>query len=128
MPSQPQHRTPWIQYVLVGVCAFGLSSLTTILVRHWNTVNALIYESSLAKYEIMTGERGPTTYLIFHNDFAALETMAHSNDDILGVEQHQGSNVAKMAFISAQSPLIDDVRKLAAVSSMVSRNVPMLCH
>jgi len=128
MPSQYQHRTPWIQYFLVGICAFGLSTLTTILVRHWDTVNLLIYESSLAKYEIMTGERGATSYLIFHNDFIVLQAMANTHEGILGVEQHKGSNVAKMAFVSAKSPLVEEVRQLDVVSNMIRRNVPMLCH
>jgi len=128
MHEQRQHRTPWMQYIIVGACAFGLSTLATILYRHWGTVNALIYESSLAKYEIMSGERGPTTYLIFHTDFAVLEGMANLHEDILGVEQHEGSNVAKMAFKSAKSPLIDEVQQLAVVSNMINRNVAMLCH
>jgi len=123
-----QNSTPWVQYALVGICAFGLSTLATILFKNWDTVNTLIYESSLAKYETMTGERGPTTYLIFHDDFSALETMANQHEGILGVEQHEGSNVAKMAFTSAKSPLIDEVLQLASVSSMINRNVPMLCH
>jgi len=123
-----QHNTPWVRYIIVGFVAFGLSMLTTILIRHWDTVNTLIYESSLAKYEIMSGQRGPTTYLIFHTDFDALQSMADKHDGILGVEQHEGSNVAKMAFVSAKSPLIEQVGQLAVVSSMVNRNVPMLCH
>jgi len=128
MPEQSQQSTPWVQYSIVALCAFGLSYLTTILFTNWDTVNTLIYESSLAKYETMTGERGPTTYLIFHDNFAALQNMADNNEGILGVEQHEGSNVAKMAFVSAKSTLIDDVRQLASVSSMINRNVPMLCH
>ncbi len=88
----------------------------------------LIYESSLAKYESMTGERGPMTYLIFHNDIVALQAMADKHDGILGVEQHTSSNVAKMAFASAKSPLIEQIRQLAEVSDMIKRNVPMICH
>jgi len=114
--------------VIVGFGAFLLSALTTVLVRHWGTINTLIYESSLAKYEVMSGQRGPTTYLIFHTDFYALQSMADKHDGILGVEQHEGSNVAKMAFISAKSPLIEEVGQLAVVSSMINRNVPMICH
>jgi len=105
-----------------------LITVRTAVVVHWNTVNALIYESSLAKYEIMSGQRGPTTYLIFHNDFASLQQFANAHDGVLGVEQHIGSNVAKMAFVSAKSSLIEQVGQLAAVTDMVNRNVPMLCH
>jgi len=36
-------------YVWIALCTFGLSYLTTVLVVHWDTVNMLIYESSLAK-------------------------------------------------------------------------------
>jgi len=105
-----------------------LSYLATVLVTHWDTINALVYESSLAKFEVMSGQRGPTTYLIFHDDFSALQSMADTHEGILGVEQHVGSTVAKMAFVTAQSPLIEEVNQLAAVSSMINRNVPMLCH
>ena len=117
-----------VQYLIVGFCLFGLSTLATILVRHWDTVNTLIYESSLVKYEVMSGERGPTTYLVFHNDFSVLQELADENDDILGVEQDERSNVAKIAFISAKSPFIEEVRNLAVVTGMINRNVPMLCH
>lgn len=117
-----------IGYALLAFCAFGVAYLATILVVHWDTVNTLIYESSLAKYEVMTGQRGPTTYLVFHNDLAALQNFANAHDDVLGVEQHLGSNVAKMAFVSAKSTLIQEVSQLAAVSDIISRNVPMLCH
>lgn len=117
-----------VLYTVIGFCFFGMSYLATLLFTHWDTVNSLIYESSLAKYEIMSGQRGPTTYLIFHSDFAALASMANEHEDILGVEQHEGSTVAKMAFRSAKSTLIDEVRALPAVSSMINRNVPMICH
>jgi len=119
---------PMYAYVWIAFCAFGLSYLTTIFVVHWDTVNTLIYESSLAKYESMTGERGPMTYLIFHNDLVALQAMADKHEGILGVEQHTSSNVAKMAFASAKSPLIEQVRHLTVVSDMIKRNVPMICH
>ena len=102
--------------------------LATLLFRHWDTVNLLVYESSLAKYEVMTGERGPVTYLVFHTDLAALENITAAHDEILGVEQHDFSNVAKMAFQSADSPLITKVEQLAVVTDMISRHVPMLCH
>lgn len=128
MNDKPQNAIPWMQYTIIGFTAFGLSILTTVLVTHWDTVNTLIYESSLAKYEMMNGERGPTTYLISHDNYAVLQEMANANEDILGVEQHQGSNVAKMAFISAQSPLIEEVRQLSVVTNMINRNVPMICH
>jgi len=68
------------------------------------------------------------TYLIFHNDIVALQAMADKHDGILGVEQHTSSNVAKMAFASAKSPLIEQIRQLAEVSDMIKRNVPMICH
>ena len=128
MSGQSQHQFSWVSYLIVGFCAFGLSTLATILFRHWDTVNTLIYESSLVKYEVMTGERGPTTYLVFHNDFSVLQNMADRHEGILGVEQDERSNVAKIAFTSAKSPLIDEIRNLVVVSGMINRNVPMLCH
>lgn len=117
-----------VNYSLIAVCFFGLSYLATLLVVHWETANTLLYESSLAKFEVMSGQRGPTTYLIFHNDFNALQNMANLHDGILGVEQHEGSTVAKMAFQTAKSPLIAQVGDLPSVSRMINRNVPMLCH
>jgi hypothetical protein len=33
-----------------------------------------------------------------------------------------------MAFLSAKSPLINEVSQLPAVQSMINRNVPMICH
>ena len=121
-------KPPFILYTCVAIVAFGLSFLTSLLVTNWTTVNALIYEASLTKYEVMAGLRGPATYLIFHDDFAQLELIANANEGILGVEQHTGSNVAKMAFISAKSELIEEVRAMPIVNSMISSNVAMLCH
>ena len=117
-----------IGYAFYAFGVFGFAYLSTILVVHWDIVNTLIFESSLAKYEIMSGQRGPTTYLICHNDLAALQEFANAHDGVLGVEQHIGSNVAKMAFVSAKSSLIQEVGQLAVVSDMINRNVPMLCH
>ena len=128
MQNQPENSTPWVLYALISFCALVLSFLTTEVIRNWDTVNTLFYEASLAKYEVMAGERGPATYLIFHNDYAALESMANQHEGILGVEQALGSNVAKMAFLSAKSPLINEVSQLPAVQSMINRNVPMICH
>jgi len=130
---QNQHKSAtassqFVLYGMVAVMAFGFGFLATFLVNNWDTINTLFYETSLAKYEIMSGQRGPATYLIFHEDFTALQTMADQHTGILGVEQAMGSNVAKMAFVSAKSPLIEDVRQLASVSSMINRNVPMMCH
>jgi len=84
-----------IRYALFAFILFGIAYLSTILVVHWDIVNALIYESSLAKYEIMSGQRGPVTYLVFNNDFVVLQHFADAHDGVLGVEQHLGSNVAK---------------------------------
>jgi len=128
MESHNTQQSRLVPYLIMGFCLFVLSYLATVLFVHRDTVNTLIFESSLAKYEVMSGQRGPTTYLIFHNNFAELQTLADTHDDILGVEQHEGSTVAKMAFLSAQSPLIEQVRNSTAVSSMINRNVPMLCH
>jgi len=113
---------------IIAFCAFLIAYLTTILIVRWDTVNALLYESSLVRYEVMSAQRGPVTYLVFHSDFSTLESLAASEPEILGVEQHAGSNVAKMAFISANSLLIERVNTLPEVSEMLERNVAMLCH
>lgn len=127
MQTQAVHaRIP--AFIAVVILGFLFGFLLTVVITHWNTINTLFYEGSLAKYEVMSGQRGPVTYLIFHDDFAALQAMADQHEDILGVEHSVGSNVAKMAFASAQSPLIETVNKHAAVASMISRNVTMICH
>ncbi len=62
-----------------------LSFLATLLVTHWDTANTLIYESSLARYEVMNGQRGPITFLVFHDNMPKLLAMAKQHEDILGV-------------------------------------------
>ncbi len=115
-------------YVLVALVSFMLAAAVTSGVQHWGTISALFYETHLAKYEVMTGDRGPTTYLVFHKNLEALKALANEHDDILGVEQSEFSSVAKMAFQSAQSPLIKVVSEHPSVTNMVNRNVPMICH
>ena len=76
----------------------------------------------------MSGQRGPVTYLFTHHDLDALKMIASLEEDILGIEQYEYSNVAKIAFTSADSPAIDLIRQNPVVQNMVNRNVPMICH
>lgn len=119
---------PAILYALVALAGFCLAFGITHLVTNWKFISTLFYETNLARYEVMAGERGPTTYLVFHKNLGDLQNLADANEDILGVEQSDFSSVAKMAFRSAQSPLIETVRQHPSVMNMVNRNVPMLCH
>jgi hypothetical protein len=115
-------------YALVGLALFALSFLASFIVSNWSTVNTLFYEASLAKYETMAGARGPTTFLITHSDFPALQRMAGAHTGILSVEQDEGSTVAKMVFRSAQSELVQKVRSLPSVTGMINRHSPLICH
>jgi len=96
---------------------------------NWTTISTLFYESSLARYETMTGDRGPVTYLVSHDDLLGeLQSLAEAQPDILGVEQDKRSNVAKIAFTTAQAPSIESISAMSGVTGMIRRNVPMLCH
>lgn len=119
----------WVVYGASAVLFFFFGLGGSFVFSSWDTISELFYESSLARYETMTGDRGPATYLVFHdNAMDDLQRLAAASDDILGVEQDRRSNVAKVAFTGARVPGIEVVRQLPGVASMMRRNVPMMCH
>jgi len=125
MPIDQQHTdavpsTPFAMYAGITLCMFVFSFLGSFLVTNWSTVNTLYYEASLAKFEAMSGESGPTTYLIAHNDYSALQAMADKHAGILSVEQNEGSTVARMAFGAGMNALVKEVEQLPAVTSMIN--------
>lgn len=115
-------------YAVVAVIFFLCGYIGALLFKHAEAIGAVFHEASLARYEIMAGERGPVTYLVFHDDYTRLQMLASDSDEILGVEQSAGSNVAKIAFVSAQSPAINLVASQSFTGEMMRRNVPMICH
>lgn len=117
-----------VQYIVAGVLFFTAGLGAAAAARHWDAINALLYASSLARHEIMAGTRGPVTYLVFNDNFDKLQEHANADADILGVEQALSSNVAKVAFVSADSASIKKLAQLPYIGEMINRNVPMICH
>ena len=119
----------WVVYTASGFLFFVFGVGGYFVYSHWHTISTLFYESSLARYETMTGDRGPATFLVFHNGaLQGLQALAAESEDIIGVEQDRRSNVAKIAFTGAEALSIKLVEQLPGVTGMLRRNVPMLCH
>lgn len=119
----------WVLYSASGVLFFLFGLGASFIFTSWDTISTLFYESSLARYETMTGDRGPATFLVFHDNILQdLQTLAAVTEDILGVEQDPRSNVAKIAFTSSDVSAIETVKQMAGVTSMLRRNMPMMCH
>jgi len=116
-------------YALLFVLFFLTAWGATALALNWDKAFALFVESHQKKYDVMTGQVGPTTFLVLHDGmFEQLQAMAQKDPEILGVEQDPWSTVAKIAFTSIESASIEIVRQLPGVTGMVNRNVPMICH
>lgn len=126
--EQTSLRHRWISYSLLTVIFFVLGYGASFLFYNWQSLGDLYLEASQARYEIMSGQRGPVTYLVTHNDLPALRKVAAGESDIMGVEQHAYSTVAKVAFISAKSPAIERLQNHPLVIGMTRRDVPMICH
>ena len=117
-----------VVYSATALTAFLFAVGLTALYQHRDYLTVLFYETALARYEVMSGERGPATFLVFHDDYAALEAVTSLHTDILGIEPSEFDNVAKMAFVSVQSPLVTEVANMQGVRHMVNKHIPMLCH
>jgi hypothetical protein len=115
-------------YALFTLMMFGLGALATFAWNNRQLINDLYYEASEQRYQILSGEAGPVTYLAYHDDFAALEEMARQREDIIGVEIYEFPAVAAIAFSSNETPAIDEVRNLSSVDKLLRKQVPMLCH
>ncbi len=117
-----------LRYTLLAIGCF-FAGFTAAAGYHFrDDINALVYASSQDRQNLLAGEYGPVTYLVFNDDFNQLKQFADSDAEILGVEQALNSNVAKVAFTSAKSPSIEALATLPFVSEMIHRDVPMICH
>lgn len=118
----------WISNALLAVICFLVGWLGTFGWQKRVLISELFYQSSLARYGAATGETGPATFYVFHDDFSALETIAQSNEEILGIELTEFSGVAAMAFVSLDTSAVSTIRDHHSVKNMVQKNIPMLCH
>lgn len=86
-------------------------------------------DSSLARYELMTDSNpGPVDYMIYHQDFDALEALAKTDPEILEVARGLFSGVGRVVFASAASPAIKRLRLDPNTGFMVDGTVPIICH
>lgn len=70
----------WVLYTISGLLFFMFGFGGSFVYSSWDTISELFYESSLARYETMTGDRGPATCLVFHDDDS--NTLRNSNSAI----------------------------------------------
>lgn len=120
--------SPIVSLILLAGC-FVVGWVGSLAYQHRNAILTVFVESHLNKYQVMTEEIGPVTYLVMHEGILdQLQQVSDSDPEILGVEQHKWSSAAKIAFVSASSTSIDAIGKLTGVNEMIRRNVPMLCH
>lgn len=117
-----------LRYTLTAVGCFALGIIAAAGFHYRDAINTLVYESSQVRQELLAGQLGPVTYLVFNDDFNKLQQYADSDEEILGVEQALNSNVAKVAFVSGTSPSIETLANLPFVGEMINRDVPMICH
>lgn len=118
----------WLLYLILFLVLFALSALATVGWQNRAYISQLFYQSSLARHQVMTGEAGPATFYVFHSNYGALEQLARSRDDILGIETSEFSGVAAMAFTSLDVDGVELIRTHPDVVNMVQQNIPMLCH
>lgn len=105
----------------VGVlAAFGWSQRDSIF-ELWQTANE-------QRHLVMSGQVGPVTYVLNHDDYSVMESVAKEHSDILGVEMYRFPNTIAIAFSNAGTPTINTVREMPGVERMVLKEVPMLCH
>ncbi len=102
--------------------------LVGVLWVHWPFVSDMWYEASVQRYLTMTGQVGPVTYLVTHDDFDALQASVASLDGVLGIEVHRHPDRAAIAFQDAGIEAIETVHELPTVSSMQQAYIPMICH
>lgn len=125
--EQPASRT-WVAYALLCVFVFATTWLGALGWINRALISDLFYESSLTRYRVASGEAGPTTFYVFHDDFSTLERLAQNSDDILGVELSEYSGIAAMAFTSLETEAVSTVRNHPVVKNMLQKDIPMLCH
>jgi len=118
----------WVGVAVLGLC-FGLIGwlIGFSWVHRWD-ISELWYQASEQKYLTMTGQAGPVTYLVTHNNFDSLEALAMHDEDILGVEVYELPDKAAVAFTRADTASIGRVRDSEFVSVMRQQIIPMMCH
>lgn len=109
-----------IMMMVGALAAFGWSKRDS-LIEFWQTGNE-------QRQLVMSGQIGPVTYLLNHDDFSMMESVAKEHADILGVEMYRFPNTIAIAFSDAATPTINTVRDLPGVERMMRRQIPMLCH
>lgn len=121
-------RRTWVAYALLSVFVFATTWMGALGWMNRALIADLFYESSLARFRVASGEAGPATFYVFHNDFTTLERLAQENEDILGVELSEYSGIAAMAFTSLETDAVNQIRNHSVVRNMIQKDIPMLCH
>lgn len=121
-------KNQWIGYGFLFLMLFLLAASASFAWNNRQLITDLFIEASENRYAVMSGEAGPATFYVFHNDFAALEKITQSNDDILGIEPSDYSGIAAMAFVNLESSAVSMIKDHPSVRNMVQRNIPMICH
>ena len=93
----------------------------TLIARLWLDANE-------QRYLTMTGDVGPVTYLVTHDDPRAFARAALALDGVLGVEPYDYPRLSAIAFEDGESAAIGRVGELPGVSHVQRRHVPMICH
>ena len=113
--------------ITVGALVIGWGGMAFVsaLPSWWQAYQ----NSSLARYELMTDSaEGPVDYMIYHQDFDALEALAEEDPEILGVDRGMFSGVGRVVFASPASPAINRIRLLPDTGFLVDSTVPIICH
>ena len=126
-PSSPRSSLP-ARWLVVPAAAFALGWLGTAAVRAAPGLFELYLRANEHKHLVMSGGIGPVTYLVEHDDPAALERLARDDDSVLGVEPYALPATVAVAFVDRDAPGIGAVAALPDTRSMVRRRVPMICH
>lgn len=121
-------RSSLVGYGFLFIMLFLLATSASFAWNNRTLITDLFYEASENRYAVMSGEAGPATFYVFHNDFAALEKITQSNEDILGIEPSDYSGIAAMAFVTLESSAVTLINEHPSVRNMVQKNIPMICH
>jgi|GEM_PF-1044028 len=129
--SRPPTRPapwPWLTCGIVLAGSLALGWLAGLSIAHWPTLSRLWHEASEAKFQAMSGQSGPATWLVVHDDYRALERTVLTLDDVLGLEVHRLPDQAAIAFTHADSASVARVAALPMVQRIERRRIPMICH
>ena len=124
----PDRPLPAARFLVVPVAAFVLGWLAVAAARAAPGLFELYLAANENKYLVMSGQVGPVTYLVEHDDLAALERLAREDGSVLGAEQYALPATVAVAFADPDAPGIATVAALPGTRSMIRRRVPMICH